>query len=134
MNPRELVEHALDLLLAKDMTAFADLWAVDGVMEFPFAAPDYLSRLDGRAAVQEYLRGYPDILDIREFPETTLHQTQDPEVVIAEFEASGIVVATGEPYRMRYIAVITIRDGEIQRYRDYWSPLAAAEITKGWHD
>lgn len=131
MNPRELVDHALGLLLAKDMAAFAKLWALDGIMEFPFAAPGYPARLDGRAAVEEYLSGYPDILDIREFPEKTVHQTLDPEVVIAEFEAAGIVVATGQPYRMRYIAVITVRDGEIRRYRDYWSPLAAAEAMGG---
>jgi ketosteroid isomerase-like protein len=113
------------------MAAFAELWAEDGVLEFPFAAPGYPARVDGRAAVTEYLRGYPGILDIREIPEPVLHQSVDPEVVVAEFEAAGTVVATGAPYRMRYIAVITVRDGEIQSYRDYWSPLAAAEAMGG---
>jgi len=131
MNPRELVEHALELLLAKDMAAFAGLWAEDGILEFPFAAPGYPPRLDGRAAVADYLRGYPDVLDVREIPAKMLHQTDDPDVVIAEFEAAGIVVATGQPYTMRYIAVITVRDGEIARYRDYWSPLAATEAMGG---
>ncbi|MET0451385.1 MAG: nuclear transport factor 2 family protein [Mycobacterium sp.] len=131
MNPRELVEHALELLLVKDMAAFAGLWAEDGILEFPFAAPGYPPRLDGRAAVADYLRGYPDVLDVREIPAKMLHQTDDPDVVIAEFEAAGIVVATGQPYTMRYIAVITVRDGEIARYRDYWSPLAATEAMGG---
>ena len=131
MNPRELVEHALELLLAKDMAAFAGLWAEDGILEFPFAAPGYPPRLDGRAAVADYLRGYPDVLDVREIPAKMLHQTDDPDVVIAEFEAAGIVVATGQPYTMRYIAVITVRDGEIARYRDYWSPLAVTEAMGG---
>ena len=131
MNPRELVEHALELLLAKDMAAFAGLWAEDGILEFPFAAAGYPPRLDGRAAVADYLRGYPDVLDVREIPAKMLHQTDDPDVVIAEFEAAGIVVATGQPYTMRYIAVITVRDGEIARYRDYWSPLAATEAMGG---
>jgi ketosteroid isomerase-like protein len=60
-----------------------------------------------------------------------MHQSVDPEVVIVEFGATGIVVATGAPYQMRYIAVITVREGEIQRYRDYWSPQAAAEAMGG---
>jgi len=64
-------------------------------------------------------------------PHPVMHQSVDPEVVIVEFEASGTVVATGAPYRMRYIAVITVRNNEIQRYRDYWSPLAAAEAMGG---
>jgi uncharacterized protein len=131
MNPRELVEHALKLLIAKDMSAFAGLWAKTGVLEFPFASPGYPQRLEGRAAVQEYLRGYPEIVDVREITEQAVHQSVDPEVVIVEFEAAGVVVATGAPYRLRYIAVITARDGEIQHYRDYWSPLAVAEAMGG---
>lgn len=38
---------------------------------------------------------------------------------------------TGAPYRMTYIAVITTRNGEIQSYRDYWSPAAAADVIGG---
>ena len=128
MNAPELVRHALDLLVAHDMAGFAGLWAEDGVMEVPFAAPGYPTRLEGRAAVVEYLRGYPDILDIREIPDPVIHQSVDPEVAIVEMEAVGRVVATGAPYALRYIAVITVRDNEIQSYRDYWSPQAAAEI------
>lgn len=131
MNAPELVEHALDLLLAKDMAAFAGLWAEDGVLEFPFAAPGYPPRIDGRAAVADYMRGYPDILDVREIRQKVLHQTADPDVVIVEFEAAGIVVPTGQPYTMRYIAVIAVRNSEIQSYRDYWSPLAATEAMGG---
>lgn len=131
MNAAELVRHALKLLSAKDMTAFAGLWAENGVIEFPFAAPGYPPRVEGRAAIQEYLRDYPDILDIREIVQQVVHQSTDPEVVIGEFEVAGIVPRTGKPYRMRYVAVVTVRDGEIQLYRDYWSPQAAAEALGG---
>jgi ketosteroid isomerase-like protein len=131
MNPVELVERALHLLLLHDMAAFADLWAENGVLEFPFAQPGAPQRLEGRAAVREYLRGYPDVVDVREIPERVVHRTEDPDVLVVEFTAGGVVVATGEPYSMRYIAVITVRDGEIRHYRDYWSPAAAAEIMTG---
>lgn len=131
MTPRELVDHALELLRAHEMAAFAGLWAEDGLLEFPFAAPGYPAQVQGRAALAEYLRGYPDILNIEQIPEPVLHQSVDPEVIIAEFEATGTVVATSAPYRMRYIAVITVHDNHIQTYRDYWSPLAAAEAMGG---
>lgn len=128
MSPADLVERALQLLLHHDMAAFADLWAEDGVLEFPFAQPGSPQRIDGRAAVRAYLRDYPDLLDVREVPERVVHRTEDPDVLIVEFTVNGVVVATDKPYTMRYIAVITVRDGEIQHYRDYWSPAAAAEI------
>ncbi len=131
MKSEELVAHALELLLRGDMVAFAGLWAEDGVLEFPFAQPGFPRRLDGRAAVQDYLRDYPDLFDVREIPEQVVHRTADAEVTVVEFTVNGTVVATQEPYTMSYIAVITVRDGEIQHYRDYWSPVAAAGVLGG---
>ncbi|MEA5358197.1 nuclear transport factor 2 family protein [Amycolatopsis sp., V23-08] len=131
MRPSELVEHALDLLVKHDMAGFAGLWAEGGVLEFPFAAAGYPARVEGRDAIADYLRGYPDLLDIRAITAKTVHETADPAVVVVEMTAAGVVVATQKPYELSYIAVLTVEDGEIRRYRDYWSPLAAAELMGG---
>ena len=128
---RDFVEHALDLLLKHDMTGFAGLWAEDGVLEFPFAGPGYPKRVEGRDAIREYLRDYPNLLDIREIAAKTVHETADPAVVVVEFTVAGVVVATQKPYELSYIAVITVQDGLIRTYRDYWSPSAAAEVLGG---
>jgi ketosteroid isomerase-like protein len=124
----DLIPKALQLLLDKDMAGFAGLWAVDGVMEFPFAPPGYPTRLEGRAAIEGHLRDYPEMLDIQGFPKQVVHQSVDEDVAVVEFDAEGIVVATGKPYRFSYIAVITTRDGEIVSYRDYWNPLYVQEL------
>jgi ketosteroid isomerase-like protein len=131
MAALELVDRAMDRLLAHDMAGFAGLWAVDGTMEFPFAPDGYPQRLEGRAAVAEYLRDYTDHVDLRAITSRTVHQTVDPAVVVVEFEVDGTAVRTGRPYRLRYICVITVRDGEIAGYRDYWNPLALAEALGG---
>jgi uncharacterized protein len=123
-----LVARALQLLLDKDMAGFAGLWAVDGVLEFPFAPPGYPTRLEGRAAIEDYLRDYPKMLDIQGFPKQLVHRSVDQDVVVVEFDAEGVVVATGKPYRFSYIAVITTRAGEIVSYRDYWNPLYVQEL------
>lgn len=122
MTPRELLDKALDLLLAKDMSGFAHMWAVDGTIEFPFAPPGWPTRLDGREAVREYLRGYPDVFDITRVAEKTVHETTDPEVIVVEFAVDGVLVGTGQTYHRSYITVLTVRDGQIAHYRDYWSP------------
>ncbi|MGW3349640.1 nuclear transport factor 2 family protein [Nonomuraea rubra] len=128
-TPEETIRRLLDLLLAKDMDAIADLWAEQGTGEFPFAAGDAPRRLAGRDAVRDYLAGYPERMDVREIPVVTVHHTQRPDTIVVEFTAHGYTVRTGEPYRMDYISVITVHDGLITRYRDYWSPLAAASAT-----
>ncbi|WP_163508131.1 nuclear transport factor 2 family protein [Fodinicola acaciae] len=131
MQARDIVEKALELLLAKDMAGFAGLWASDGVLEFPFTPAGYPARLTGREAVRDYLRDYPDHVDIRAVTEKTLHETTDPDVVVAEFAVDGVAVRTRRPYQLRYVAVVTVRDGEIRLYRDYWNPVAAAEALGG---
>ncbi|WP_037364833.1 nuclear transport factor 2 family protein [Amycolatopsis orientalis] len=123
-----ILDRALDLLVQHDMAGFVQLFAEDAVAEFPFAAPEQTERVEGRAALAEYLRDYPNLLDIREVVAKTVHQTTDPEVSIAEFELAGVAVATQKPYRLRYVVVLTVRDGLIRRYRDYWSPLAVTEV------
>jgi ketosteroid isomerase-like protein len=129
MTPRELLNQALDLILAKDMSGFADLWAADGTMEFPFAPPGWPDRLDGREAVREYLRDYTDAFDVKTVTERAVHETTDPEVIIAEIEIDGVLVRTGRPYERRYISVLTVRDGHIADYRDYWSPVGMTTDT-----
>ncbi|MCA2214192.1 nuclear transport factor 2 family protein [Jidongwangia harbinensis] len=130
-TPTDVFHRAIELLLAKDMAAFIALFAPDAVMEFPFAPPGQPTRLEGRAAVHDYLIHYPDLLDVREIGDVVLHETTDPEVIVTEFTASGVVVAGGRPYRLRYIAVLTVRDGQLVHYRDYWNPLAAQELLGG---
>ena len=92
MTSDEVVRRALQLLLAQDMAGFAGLWAEEGVLEFPFAAPGFPTRVQGRAAVAKYLSGYPDILQIKDIPRQRVHQSVDPDVVIVEFEA-GILAS-----------------------------------------
>ncbi|ABY23455.1 conserved hypothetical protein [Renibacterium salmoninarum ATCC 33209] len=113
------------------MVGFAGLWSRDGIIEFPFATANYPQRVEGRDAIENYLCDYPDLADVQTINDQTVHNTTDPDVVVVEFEVAGVVVRTGRPYQMRYIAVVTARDSEITRYRDYWSPQAAAEAFGG---
>ena len=50
-------------------------------------------------------------------------------VIVVEFTVEGLLVRTGEPYQSRYITVLTVHDGQIASYRDYWSPLGMTADT-----
>ncbi|MFC0844061.1 nuclear transport factor 2 family protein [Streptomyces noboritoensis] len=127
MAPAELYHHGLRLLLEKDIPGWIDLWDEEGVMEFPFAPPGWPRRLEGRQAVADYMRPYPDHIDLHGFPEVTIHQTTAPETIVVEMRGVGRLVATDSPFDMTYIAVVTVHDGRITSYRDYWNPLAVQQ-------
>ncbi|GHD65622.1 nuclear transport factor 2 family protein [Streptomyces goshikiensis] len=123
-EPADLYRHGLRLLLDKDIPAWVDLWDENGIFEFPFAPEGWPTRLEGKAAVADYMRGYPDHIDLHAFPEVAVHQTTEPETIVVEMRGTGRLVATDAPFDMRYIAVVTVRNGLISHYRDYWNPLA----------
>jgi uncharacterized protein len=58
----------------------------------------------------------------------TIHQTADPEVIVAEFEYQGTIAGTGEPYAVPAIFVLRVRNGEIVSSRDYFDHLTAARV------
>jgi ketosteroid isomerase-like protein len=132
MSPADLYRHSLRLLLDKSIPAWIALWAEDGLMEFPFAPEGWPRRLEGKAAIADYMRHYPDHIDLHDFPDLRIHETTDPQTVVAEMRGVGRLVQTGAPFDMTYIAVVTVRDGRITSYRDYWNPLAASEFRAGF--
>lgn len=121
MTPVEVFEKTLELVLAHDMQGYAGLWAEDGSMEFPFAIPGATRKLDGRAAIAEYLKDYTSIVDVKAFPNPIVHLTADPEVIVVEFAAEGVSLSSERPHRMPYVGIIRMRHGEIMEYRDYWN-------------
>ncbi|MFE6834755.1 nuclear transport factor 2 family protein [Streptomyces sp. NPDC057705] len=127
--PADLYRHSLRLLLAKDIPGWVGLWADDGVMEFPFAPPGRPERLEGREAIAAYMRDYPDHIDLHDFPDVRIHESTAPGTIVVEMRGVGRLVATGGPFDMTYIAVVTVQDGRFTSYRDYWNPLAVQTPT-----
>ncbi|MGI5198211.1 nuclear transport factor 2 family protein [Streptomyces sp. CA-288835] len=125
--PADLYRHGLQLLLDKDIPAWVDLWDENGIFEFPFAPEGWPKRLEGKAAIAEYMRAYPDHIDLHDFPYVEIHQTLAPETIVVEMRGVGRLVDTDSPFDMSYIAVVTVKDGLITRYRDYWNPLAVQD-------
>ncbi|WP_043679491.1 nuclear transport factor 2 family protein [Streptomyces xylophagus] len=127
----DLLRRSLDTFLAKDMKAWTDLCAEDVVAEFPFAPEGSPTRIEGREALYDYLRGYPDLIDIREIPSVRVYPTADENVAIAEWSVIGSVVSNGNPYNMSYATFVTFRDGLIVTYREYWNPKVFLEALSG---
>jgi ketosteroid isomerase-like protein len=55
-----------------------------------------------------------------------IHETADPEVIVAEFDYAGTVLETGEPFAVPCVFVLRVRDGLIVESRDYIDHVAMA--------
>jgi uncharacterized protein len=110
-----------------DIGALVDLCADDVVFEFPFAPPGRPTRVDGKPELGDYLKALSGRVRIEGVRNVEVHETVKPDVAIIEMTMTGSVKATGAPYEQSYVVVLTVRDGLIARYRDYWNPLRVAE-------
>src|SRR6266508_658422 len=130
-SPREVAELVRRMVEGRDGIVFADLFAQDGVMEYPFGIPGAPFTLDGQDAIREFYAARSELRGLFDIEEVTsvVYDTDDPEVVIAEIEHHGHSHVTDEPYQMRVLGIIRVRDGKIVHYRDYMNPLSLAQLT-----
>jgi ketosteroid isomerase-like protein len=132
-GPREVFERVHRLILDHDLEAYADLFAVDGAIELPFAPPGLPRQVRGRESIRAFFAAAGDRLQratrLTGFRDMVLHETLDPEVIVTEFEVHGELTATGQPYQFRNLQVLRVRDGEILSLRDYWNPLDRPEFS-----
>jgi uncharacterized protein len=129
LSPREVAEQ-VRRMVAGEGVIFADLFAPDGVLGYPFAPPGAPAELAGREAIRAYFAGLGsarELLDM-EGVEAVVRETDDPEVVVTEITHHGWSRPAGAPYRFTALGVIRVRDGQIVRYDDYMDPIAMARI------
>ena len=91
----------------------------------PLRAP----ALRSRDELREHFRprdGVPMLQ--RRVEHVVIHETADPEVIVAEFSYVGTVAGTGEPYELPGIFVMRVHDGEIVSSRDYFDHATAARV------
>jgi ketosteroid isomerase-like protein len=60
-----------------------------------------------------------------------VHRSQEPGVLILEYEVHGKKLRTGKAYDNRFISVVTIKDRKIVHWRDYMDSLAAFTAETG---
>ncbi|MEV4753598.1 nuclear transport factor 2 family protein [Micromonospora sp. NPDC049559] len=110
----------------------AELLAEDIVVETPFSPPG-MRRYDGREAWLAYYRATSAALRVRfeRFRELATHQTDDPEVIVVEYELTGTVVSTGVRSSVTCVGVLRVRDGLIRHWREYQDVLAISEALNG---
>jgi uncharacterized protein len=110
---------------------FFDLLAENAVFEYVITVPGYPRRVEGRAAVAELYRPYGNALVLDRCFDLAVHHDPDQGTVVLEYASEGSVVASGAPYSNRYISVLTLRDREVVRWRDYLDPVAVFDAL-GW--
>lgn len=127
---QEVLVRSMALLENGDARGWVDLFSVDGVLEFPYAPRGWPTRFEGRDALWQHMQKFPENLTVK-FSEPAFYDTSDPNLAIAEYRGDGEALTTGLPFHQNYISVVSTRNGEIVRFRDFWNPLGHLEALGG---
>ena len=108
-----------------------DFFAPDAVLEYPFAPPGLETTFTGKEAIIANFLRVRQYLALESFSDANAIESRDPNTVVLEANGTGRSLVTKERYDQRYISVITVRDGLIVLYRDYWNPLNVIQAVEG---
>jgi ketosteroid isomerase-like protein len=128
---RRLVDGVSRLVAgdAGQVAELAGLYAEHTRVEHPMALDD--TPLLTRDDLRRHFAAGTDVTPIADYraADIVVHQTIDPELIVAEFRYLGSV--DGRSFRVPCVFVMRVRDGEIVESRDYISPLDRERALRG---
>jgi uncharacterized protein len=126
-SPREVLECLIHGISNRRWHVLHELYAHDALVDYPFAlqAP---TRLEGREAVRRYFAAVARMPLELQARNIMVHETSDPEVIVAEWDYDGLVTTTKRRFRVSNIQVSRVRNGQIVASRDYHNHLALADV------
>jgi uncharacterized protein len=126
----ETAELLLRTIVEGSRDDLADLYAEDVVISNAFAPEGIPSEARGNESLRNRMKSFEKLWTYESVDEVTLHQTTDPEVVIAEFRVNGVIASTGKKFSLQFVNVMRIVDGLVVTSRDYGNPLQTAVIVE----
>ncbi len=119
---REIWERAVAHQCTRDIDAWVESFAMDGVIEWPFTPMGVPKRAEGRGAIRAAVapvweQAKKTGRKIMGHDRVVVHETADPEVAVIEFDVFG--ENAGAPFRQSMLYVLRVRAGKIVHLRDY---------------
>ena len=129
---REILERLRQAAINQSADDMRRLYAVDAVHEFPFTRPGLPSRLEGRDEIMNWITGVWSAYPLRygRYRTLAIYDTSDRGTIVVEQEAVGASGSAGE-VALPNIMVLTARNGQITRLRDYVNIMAAEAAVGG---
>lgn len=111
----------------------------EAIIEYPYAhslgTPSSLNKIQYGNYIKGALENMPDI----EFSNISIY-TSRKNTFWAEFHGETTIPSTNQRYKQDYVVRITLKNGKIIRYKEYWNPMAVSamgdekEVNKMFND
>ena len=127
----QILQNYMLLFSAQRWDEWIDLWADDGVLEFPFAPPGRRSRYVGKADILAYMKPLGGRMAVDALDYYNVYPMLNPQMTCFEMAFKGRNAETGAPYNQKYISIIETKDGKVSLYKEYWNPIVSMDANGG---
>lgn len=127
MDPRSVAERLVNLISERRFDEAFRLYADDVVVEVPYAYRTP-SRFDGAATIREHFGRAADGPLVLRARDLVVHETGDPELVVAEWDYEVTAKETGRTARVANVQFLRVRDGLVVHSRDFHDHRRLAEL------
>jgi uncharacterized protein len=128
----EIVRQMVDAFSRGDLDASSEHWADNVDYRAVEGAPDDHGPIHGKVAMRAYVQDWIDTFDQFTVEPMELIDAGEGQVV-GVFRNSGRAKLSGVETDLTFAALYTVRDGKIERGREYWTrdeALEAAGLAK----
>jgi len=108
-----------------------ELWADDGVLEFPYAPAGRRRTYQGKADILAYMKHATGRVAADSVEQMRISPMLDPGMAVVELSFKGRVLADDAPYNQSLVIFFEVQDGKLRRHREYWNPLATIDAMGG---
>ncbi len=112
----QVVRHLFDVIQTRDTAAIWDLFAVGGVIEFPFLG----LRITDLATLDASIGPLLAVLDDLTYFDFAFESLGDPHGVIVTHKGHAVISFNGKSYDQTYINEVRVRNGRIALYVEYF--------------
>lgn len=124
MNNTEIVKKGYECFGSGDIKGLLELYSDDISWETPKVDNAvYSGARQGKEAVREFFEMLTGSETFSKFEPTEFVAEGDKVVVLGTFEAT--VIATGKTFSSDWVHVMTVQDGKVTAFREYFDTAAA---------
>jgi uncharacterized protein len=118
----DAVRRFFELMHAKDIDAWGELWAEDCRIIVPYPPDGFPTSIEGKAELLSGFRRLFSNFETYDYDIRALYRTDDPDVVVVQWHVTAKIASTGALYEGDNITVFHFENGRIIEYHDYCNP------------
>ena len=121
-----VISDWLDALMSLDPRRLRACWADDATIDFVYTPDGFPSHFSTSQQIDDLAEMFCGAVKRLAFHDVRVEPLLEGDRVLVEFKGDG-QLHNGNPYRNTYIGVFEVRDGKIQRHREFFDPNVVAE-------